>query len=219
MAKDHSITEKQLKAWNPIIDGGCYNLKRMNGTQICVSAPGNPLPAQNTRGTQKTTVPYSNGTSTITSAPVAAVPTNVAQQVNPRCDKHYTAVEGDYCNLLVMKCATSLADFLFLNKDINANCTNLLAQHSYCVRPVGDTIPTLKYADLPEATYTKKNSTTTSFPLASGTRDGCDYYYFNGDRFQGSLQRDWYPSQCAFVADMYGADLDDFANWNYGMLC
>ena len=64
------------------------------------------------------------------------------------------------------------------------------------------------------ATYTKKNSTTTSFPLASGTRDGCGSY-FNGDRFQGSLQGDWYPSQCAFAADLYGVDLDDF----YGMRC
>lgn len=113
-------------------------MKRMNGTQICVSAPGKPLPAQKTTGTRNTTVPYSNSTSTITSAPVAAVPTNVAQQVNPRCGQYYTTVEGDYCNLLVMKFAISLADFLFLNKDVNANCTNLLAQYSYCVKPVGD---------------------------------------------------------------------------------
>lgn len=78
--------------------------------------------------------------------------------------------------------------------------------------------PTLKYADLPEATYTRKTSTKTSFPLARGTREGCGYY-FNGDRYQANLQGDWYPSQCAFVADVYGVDLDDFANWNYGVLC
>ena len=76
--------------------------------------------------------------------------------------------------------------------------------------------PTLRYTDLPVATYTGSNSTTTAFPLASGTRDDCGYY-FNGDRFQGGLQGDWYPSECAFVADVYGVDLDDFANWNYGM--
>lgn len=110
----------------------------MNGTQICVSAPGKPLPAQNTRRTQNTTVPYSNGTSTITPAPVAAVPTNVAQQVNLHCGQYYSTVEGDYCNLLLMKFAISLVDFLFLNKVVNANCTNLLAQYSYCVKPVGD---------------------------------------------------------------------------------
>ena len=110
----------------------------MNGTQICVSPPGMSLPQQNTPGTQNTTVPYPNATSTITSAPVAAVPTNVAQHVNPRCGEYYTMVEGDYCNLLVMKFAISLADFLFLNPDVNSNCTNLLAQYSYCVKPVGD---------------------------------------------------------------------------------
>ena len=69
---------------------------------------------------------------------VAAVPTNVAQHVNPYCGQYYTAVEGDYCNLLMIKFAISLSDFLFLNKDVNANCTNLLAQYSYCVKPVGD---------------------------------------------------------------------------------
>ncbi len=104
----------------------------MNGTKICVSTPGNLDSGQNT------TVPISNGTSTMTSTPVAAVPTNVAQHVNPSCVQYYTAVEGDYCNLIIMKFAISLADFLFLNKDVNANCTNLLARYSYCVKPVGD---------------------------------------------------------------------------------
>ena len=104
----------------------------MAGTQICVSAPGEVFPAQNITG------PYYNGTSTITSTPVAAVPTDVAQHVNPYCARYYTTVEGDYCNLVIMKFAISLDDFLFLNKDVNANCTNLLAQYSYCVKPVGD---------------------------------------------------------------------------------
>ena len=104
----------------------------MNGTQVCVSVPGKPLPMQNTMA------PYSNGTATITSAPVAAIPTDVARHVNPRCAQYYTAVAGDYCNLLVMRYAISLPDFLFLNRDVNADCTNLLAQYSYCVKPIGD---------------------------------------------------------------------------------
>ena len=75
---------------------------------------------------------------TITSAPIATVPTNVANGVNRQCAQYYKAVEGDYCNLLVMKYSISLADFLFLNGDVNANCTNLLAESSYCIKPVGD---------------------------------------------------------------------------------
>lgn len=110
----------------------------MNGTQICVSVPGKPLPAQNITGTQITTITNSNGTSTITSAAVAAVPTNVAKQTELRCGQYYTTVEGDYCNVLLMKFAISLVDFFFLNKDVNANCTNLLAQYSYCVKSIGD---------------------------------------------------------------------------------
>jgi hypothetical protein len=69
---------------------------------------------------------------------MAAVPTDVAQKVNPRCAQYYTTVEGDYCNLLLMRFAIPLVDFLFLNKDVNANCTNLLAHYSYCVKAVGD---------------------------------------------------------------------------------
>lgn len=29
-------------------------------------------------------------------------------------------------------------DFIFLNPSINANCTNLFADESYCVQAVGD---------------------------------------------------------------------------------
>lgn len=83
-------------------------------------------------------VPLSDSRSAINLAPMAAVPTDVAQQVNPRCGQYYTTVKGDYCNLLLIKFGIPLVDFLFLNKDVNANCTNLLAHHSYCVKAVGD---------------------------------------------------------------------------------
>lgn len=106
----------------------------MNGTQICVSVPGKSSSAPNT------TLGFPNITltaATITSTAVV-VPTNVAEQVNPRCGKYYQVTKGDYCNLLVMKYGVSLETFLFLNKAVNANCTNLLADESYCVQAVGD---------------------------------------------------------------------------------
>lgn len=37
-----------------------------------------------------------------------------------------------------MKFGISLENFVFLNKAINQNCTNLFAEESYCVVPVGD---------------------------------------------------------------------------------
>ena len=99
----------------------------MNGTQICVSLPGK----SNSNTNASSSYP-------IMTTDVAAVPTNVAEKVNPRCGQYYQAVKGDYCNLVIMKYGISLDDFLFLNKAVNANCTNLLADESYCVRPVGD---------------------------------------------------------------------------------
>jgi len=71
----------------------------------------------------------------ITAAPI---PTDVADGTNTYCGTYYEAIVGDYCNLIVMKFAISLQDFVFLNPAINANCTNLFAEESYCVRPVGD---------------------------------------------------------------------------------
>lgn len=68
----------------------------------------------------------------------APVPTNVAAETNTYCGRYYTAILGDYCNLIVMKFGISMDDFLFLNPAINENCTNLYAEESYCVQPVGD---------------------------------------------------------------------------------
>ena len=110
-----------------IINGGCYNLKRLEGSQICVTAPGQAISEAVTK-TAKATVTQI----------VATPPPNVARNVNARCEQYYTPVNGDYCNPLVMRFGVSLSDFLFLNKDVNTNCTNLLADYSYCVKPVGD---------------------------------------------------------------------------------
>ena len=40
--------------------------------------------------------------------------------------------------MIVMRFGISLENFVFLNKAINQNCTNLFAEESYCVVPVGD---------------------------------------------------------------------------------
>jgi len=40
--------------------------------------------------------------------------------------------------MIVIKFGISLDDFVFLNPVINANCTNLFAEESYCVQAVGD---------------------------------------------------------------------------------
>lgn len=73
-----------------------------------------------------------------TASIAAPVPTNAKDESNRNCGDWYNVVEGDYCNLITMKYGISLPDFVFLNPSINANCTNLLMDISYCVEPVGD---------------------------------------------------------------------------------
>jgi hypothetical protein len=118
------------------INAGCYNIDNMNGTQVCVSVPGRPYttPAPTTLAP---TIP-------ITAAPV---PTDVAAGINTYCGKYYQAKLGDYCNMIVIKFGISLDDFVFLNPVINANCTNLFADESYCVEAVGDSEFSLRWIE------------------------------------------------------------------------
>jgi hypothetical protein len=101
----------------------------MNATQVCFSVPGRPYttPAPTTLAP---TIP-------ITAAPV---PTDIADGINQYCGRYYQAKLGDYCNMIVIKFGISLDDFVFLNPVINANCTNLFAEESYCVQAVGDSV-------------------------------------------------------------------------------
>lgn len=46
--------------------------------------------------------------------------------------------------MIVIKFQITMDDFVFLNPGINSNCTNLLADESYCVQAVGDSkLPSL----------------------------------------------------------------------------
>lgn len=105
-------------------------MAKMNGSQVCVSAPGKPYVTP--------TVSLVAPTIATTAAPV---PTDVASGVNSRCGRYYHVVVGDYCNMIVVKFKITMADFIFLNPSINANCTNLLADESYCIQAVGDSKP------------------------------------------------------------------------------
>lgn len=126
-----------LTAFHQHINAGCYNLGRMNGTQVCVSIPGKPYTRPQTTRTLAPSIP-------VTPAPV---PTDVANGTNIYCGRYYQAQLGNDCNLLVIKFGIALADFIFLNPQINENCTNLLADDDYCVQAVGDSKSAL-YPDL-----------------------------------------------------------------------
>ncbi|KAL8693835.1 MAG: hypothetical protein Q9224_003679 [Gallowayella concinna] len=221
IAVAHNITTPQLVAWNPVLDAGCNNIGKMNGSQVCVSSPGRPYVTP--------TVSLVAPTIASTAAPV---PSDVAAGVNQRCGKFYHVVTGDYCNMIVIKFQITMDDFIFLNPSINSNCTNLLADESYCVQAVGDintysgragySSPTAtqgsitgKYNDLPDATYVSPTVSPTSIPLASGTRADCNDY-FNGDVFQNDIAGTNWNSKCDLAAATFDVNLLDFGTWNTG---
>ncbi|KDN71454.1 putative LysM domain-containing protein [Colletotrichum sublineola] len=217
-----NITEMQLLAWNPVINPVCSNLNMMNGTTLCIEPPGPKLPPAATTG-----IPPSTPTA------AAPIPSNTAVGSDKPCGRWYEVEPGDYCNMVTLKFAISLPDFLFLNTGINSNCTNLYAAESYCVQAVGDinnypgrpghvsfTIdPTASFTGvpftmLPNATMTPYPRPSPSAPLASGVRDDC-VYNFKGDEYQfPAEQLGFWKSNCELAATLYNVDFVNFASWN-----
>ncbi|KAF5852240.1 hypothetical protein GGP41_001009 [Bipolaris sorokiniana] len=215
------ITEPQLLAWNPVINPVCSNLNMMNGTTLCIEPPGPKLPPA-----QTTNVPP------VTPTSAAPIPSNTAIGSNKPCGRWYEIEAGDYCNLVTLKFAISLNDFMFLNTGINSNCTNLFAQESYCIQAVGDinnypgrpgyvsitidpsaSFTGIPFTMLPNATMTL-DPRPTQIPLATGVRDDCDFY-FKGDQYQYSPDVfGYWNSNCEIAASSYNVDFDSFVAWN-----
>jgi len=122
-----------------------------------------------------------------------------------------------------VKYSISLSDFYFLNPELNSNCTNLWANASYCILPVGDistyagyggaattTIPgptgtVFNYSTLPTATWPSAivpSATATGYPLANNTRKDCVTYYNNDNQ------------TCLYLSILYNIALTDFVLWN-----
>lgn len=190
--------------------------------QLCISKPG---------GTY--TMPSTTRTAT-TATTTALVPTNLAQGTNTDCAEYYTAVSGDYCSLVIIKFSISLDDFLFLNPEVNENCTNLYAEEAYCVEAVGDintysgmpgyasTTAALALSTLagdpattwPSINYTRATATATASPLATDTRSDC-WEYFNGTKYIGAAAAYSYPgSDCYMAAQVLEVTLEDLGVWN-----
>lgn len=223
-----NITETQFHAWNPIVNYACSNLNIMNGSEVCIAAPGRKFVAP----TDTSALPPMTPT-----AP-AATPTDAAEGSGGEkpCGRWYEVQAGDYCNLLSLKFGITPADFLFLNPGINENCTNLFAEESYCVQAVGDintysgrpgyTTVTLvdpsapftgvPFTQRPDATASAYTRLYTPLPTATGTRDDC-VHYFAGEDYQVNITGSTFASPCLLAAAVYNVDLDLFASWNAGL--
>ncbi|KAI0814080.1 hypothetical protein GGR55DRAFT_687075 [Xylaria sp. FL0064] len=220
ISKSNDITEALLTSWNPSISKGCNNISRLVGQEICVSVPGTPY-----------TVPESTVLAPTTASTAAPVPTDVAPGVNKNCGRYYQVQPDEYCNLIVLHFGISLQDFQFLNPDVNENCTNLFANESYCILPVGDintypgragattappttTLPFAPILSLDTAISTAPIMTSTSLPLAEDTRGDCSLY-FNGQQILiENISTTSYQNACEFAAAVWGISVEDLTQWN-----
>ena len=179
----NSLSMAQFMAWNPTINGLCTNLVDMVNQTICLSNPlGDYLVANNT------------GTDTF-NTPVP-IPTSTVPNTTLNCGEYYLVQTGDDCSTISLKFNIALTDFLFLNPEVFANCTNLWLNYSYCVAPVGS-ISTYPGYGGATSTFSITSETSTPLPwvdpfesnrtdfviipIANNTRIDCwDYIWLNG---------------------------------------
>ncbi|KAL3421595.1 LysM domain-containing protein [Phlyctema vagabunda] len=182
IASAAGISTIQLQTWNTNINPLCNNLARFVNSTFCISNPAGNY-----------TMPVNNiGAPTFVTT-AAPEPTNVGQNTTTRCGRFYEVKSEETCQTISQKFSIPLDDFYFLNPEVNTNCTNLLADVSYCVQPVGyiSTYPgyggTTSSSIQPDTTksvaYTPfsniyANPTGTPIPLANGTRVDCVSYSY-----------------------------------------
>ncbi|KAF2228098.1 hypothetical protein BDZ85DRAFT_301033 [Elsinoe ampelina] len=222
------LTGANIVDWNANIYPLCGNLPKLFGSHICISPPGGPQSSISASMTVTTAVPTTP----------AAKPTNAPPESNARCARWYTIQSGDNCADVSLKEEILLQDFLFLNPQIDSNCTNLLLGLAYCVRAVGSVSTYSGYPTTSQA-YTlpprQFNTTTwpnppalptrppyTPLPTAPGTVANCkalvDYFPVVGitDQSQSldpSIATDMINA-CDFVASGYDVDMEAFLSWN-----
>ncbi|KAH8679455.1 hypothetical protein BGZ61DRAFT_396391 [Ilyonectria robusta] len=214
------ISMVQLYTWNPVLGPACNRLSLSVGDTICLEPHGD----------EEYTVP-THTTTTPTPEPTAApVPSNIATGTNKNCAQYYSVQPGDYCNQIILKFSISLSDFLFLNQGLNTECTNLFAEESYCVSPVGpinlypghpdyvgpsSSISDIPFSDLPKATFTAPAITglPTQLPRAKGTRSDC-VIYMDGTELQIDMGWSSSFSACEELTEVWDISLAELHNWN-----
>ncbi|KAJ6093873.1 hypothetical protein N7467_002718 [Penicillium canescens] len=217
LASQFGITITQFITWNPVLNSMCTNLNVLVGHVVCVSFPGNATSDINT---------YATGVYGATATVAAPIPTDVVAGTNVNCGKYYHVKDYDYCHAIAMGNGISQSDFLFLNPELDANCTNLYNNYSYCIQPVGniETYPGYKgsatvapaassvfygtrfaWDSLPTPTSLTSWAPIvlpTTAPLANHTRKDCEEYE---DNTEGLIP-------CYWMAQ--GVSVYNFVQWN-----
>ncbi|GKZ42130.1 hypothetical protein AbraIFM66951_000837 [Aspergillus brasiliensis] len=221
MESNWNASLAQVLAWNPIFDSSCDNLYLFLGWQICSGPPGGWTIAS--KGAAATTT-------------VAAVPTNAVTSSNKDCGEWYTVSSGDDCATITDNAGISLADFYFLNPQLNGTCTDLWLGNAYCVEAVGNIATYSGYsATTTQATtsYTRPVTTTTTWSAgptytlssAPGTESDCvvyqDYYTNSSNGIANwGLRTDILDSldldlnNCSYYTSLYSVTISDIVGWN-----
>lgn len=115
-------------AWKLPINRLCSNIdETVNQTLYTINPLGDFLVVVNTEAA-----------ATISFTIPASAPTALAPNTTTDYSLYYTVLIGDNCTLVSLKFNIILADFYFLNLELDSNYTNLLLGFNYCVAPVGD---------------------------------------------------------------------------------
>ncbi|KAJ6591335.1 hypothetical protein B0H10DRAFT_2233374 [Mycena sp. CBHHK59/15] len=184
------ITTTQLQSFNPDLGTYCQLSPLKVGQSICLTPNG---------GFPNVGVSTSNNPSG-TPTTYAPIPTPTVSGTTSNCGKYYQVQQGDICNTVVLANSITLPDFLTLNPEIDANCTNLWLEYYYCVAPypplsISAAPPTIttnytsaRIYEYPLPTSYTATMVTVLIPpagipvptnAAAGTRTvvGCGYYY------------------------------------------
>ncbi|KAK4163124.1 hypothetical protein QBC43DRAFT_355514, partial [Cladorrhinum sp. PSN259] len=133
---------------------------------------------------------------------------------------------GDYCALILLKFRLALSGFYFLNPQVDSTCSNLWANTSYCVNPVGNIEIYSGYPTTTAATtFTRPGPvTTTGFvpspvqtatlqPKASGTISDC-YVYENAFDATSKLKDLSVANSCSRWAHFANVTVEQLVEWN-----
>ncbi|KAL4940605.1 hypothetical protein BDV06DRAFT_223901 [Aspergillus oleicola] len=117
----------------------------------------------------------------------------------------------------LLRYSISLKDLLSLNRGLWENCTNLWANSSYCVAPVGDTTPTRTFTITPQSATpvpwadpfgpSNRSDAAIIIPTANNSPTDCwDYLWWNATLSP--------PLGCWDITPWYGITREEFVLWN-----
>lgn len=125
----YNITLAQFAAYNPSVTTNCGNLVNATGAVVCVTSPD---------GTYNATVLPGAGQPDEGEYALEAVPPPGPTPflTTPNCGRYYKVQVADTCNRVSLSSHVRVELFQAINPSIDADCSNLVPDLWYCVRPV-----------------------------------------------------------------------------------